>query len=296
MKTALAHGANFWNAGEFYGPPDANSCQLLKAYFEKYPEDADKVVLSIKGGLDVATLQADGSEEGVRRSVENTLKMLGGAKKVDIFECARVDPKVPIEDTMRFLGKLVEEGKIGSIGLSEVNAQTIRKAAAVTKIAGVEVELSMWETNCIDNGVAKTCAELGIPLIAYSPLGRGFLTGQIKKREDMPQVDMRRHFPRFSEENFPKNIELVNKLEVISKTKGCTMPQLALAWVRQLGKRPGMPTIIPIPGATTEERVNENFAHISLTDAEMKELDDVLSSFQVAGHRYPEAALSTLEQ
>ncbi|MCJ1403590.1 Pyridoxine 4-dehydrogenase [Xylographa trunciseda] len=295
MRTALSHGANFWNGGEFYGPPERNSMQLLRRYFTQYPEDADKVVLSIKGDVDPETHQVDGTEEGVRKSVENCIKLLDGKKHLDIFECARVDPKVSIETTIEALAKLVTEGKITGISLSEVKESTIRRAAKVHHICAVEVELSMWETKVLTNGVAAACAELSIPLVAYSPLGRGFLTGDIKTLDDIPKDDMRRRFPRFSEENFPKNLDLVYKVEALAKKMGCKPSQLALAWVRQLSERPGMPTIIPIPGATTEARVTENLGMVRLSDSDMKEIDTVLESVIIEGHRYPSMLQDLLE-
>jgi len=176
MNTAFAKGANFWNGGEFYGPPERNSLQLLDEYFTKHPEQAEKVVLSIKGGLK-PTMAPDGSREGVERSVDNTLKLLNGKKFLDVFECARVDPKTPIEITIQALADYVKAGKIGGISLSECSAESIRRAAKVHKIECVEVEFSLWATDILDNGVAKTCAELNIPIVAYSPLGRGFLVG-----------------------------------------------------------------------------------------------------------------------
>jgi pyridoxine 4-dehydrogenase len=183
MKTALEKGANFWNGvsvqlvwtdliqsawtvvdrthhqGMFYGTPEANSLQLLKYYFETYPEDAEKVVLSIKGAYNVATHTPDCSPEGVNASVEEALSVLGGVKKIDIFECARVDPKVPIEVTIEALKKLVATGKIGAIGLSEVSANTIRRAHAVHSIAAVEVELSLFTTDPLTNGITTACRE-----------------------------------------------------------------------------------------------------------------------------------------
>ena len=194
MRTALQLGANFWNGGELYGPPDHNSLQLLAQYFTKYPEDADKVVLSIKGGASPSG--PDGSEVGVRRSVDNCLKLLDGKKKLDMFECARVDPKVPIEETIKVLATYVKEGKIGGISLSEVRAESIRRAAKVHPICAVEVEVSLWSTDPLTNGIASTCKELDIPLVAYSPLGRGFLTGDIRKKSDLGEGDMRHHRKR----------------------------------------------------------------------------------------------------
>ena len=294
MKAALAAGANLWNGGEFYGPRESSSLHLLNRYFTKYPQDADKVILNIKGGNDEG-LDPHGDEAFVRASVENCVRILDGKKKIDIFECARVDKNVPIETTISALAKLVQEGKIGGIGLSECNAQTIQRAVKVHPIASVEVELSLWESNCLKNGVASTCAELGIPIIAYAPLGQGFLTGQFKGPEDIPKGDFRHQFPRFFPENFAKNIELVDRLKAIARKKACTPAQLALGWVKQLQQRAGMPTIIPLPGATTVARVEENTRLISLSSSELGEIDKVLRSFQVSGERYPEALLDQLE-
>lgn len=293
MRTALSHGANFWNGGEFYGPPKRNSLQLLNRYFTEYPDDAERVVLSIKGGL--KDMAPDGTPEGVHESVDNCLKLLGGKKKLDLFECARVDPNTPIETTIKALAEYVKKGKLGGISLSEVKAETIRRAHKVHPIAAVEVELSMWETTILTNGVAATCAELGIPIVAYSPLGRGFLTGEIKSLDDMGKEDMRRHFPRFSPENLPKNVKLVHKIEALAQTKGCKPSQLALAWVRQLGEQPNMPVIIPIPGATTEARIKENMAVVKLSEADMAEIDKTIESIEVVGQRYPKTAQGHLD-
>ena len=294
MKAALAAGANLWNGGEFYGPRTSSSLHLLNRYFTKYPADANAVVLNIKGGNDEA-LDPHGDEAFVRASVENCVKILDGKKKIDIFECARVDPAVPVESTIGTLAKLVQEGRIGGIGLSECNAQTIKRAVKVHPIASVEVELSLWETNCLTNGVAETCAELGIPIIAYSPLGQGFLTGHVKRPEDIPKDDFRHQFPRFFPENFAKNVELVDQLKAIARNKGCTPAQLAIAWVKQLGREKSMPTIIPIPGATTAARVEENMKLASLSSSELAEINKVLRSFKVSGQRYPDFLQDQLE-
>lgn len=175
MKTALATGANFFNGGEFYGPPEYNSLTLLNKYLTKYPGDADKIILSIKGGLGPKTLGPDGSKAGIDRTMGTCLKLLDGKKFLDVFECARVDPKTPIEETIGYLAQYVKDGKLGGICLSECSAATIRRAAKVHKIEGVEVEFSMFSTDILENGVAEACVEHGIPVIAYSPLGRGFL-------------------------------------------------------------------------------------------------------------------------
>jgi pyridoxine 4-dehydrogenase len=286
MQTALSTGANFWNGGEFYGTPSYNSLHLLKQYFSEHPSDAEKVVISIKGGIDPIKHVPDGTEEGVRRSMDNCLAGLDGKKFLDIFECARVDPNTPIETTIGALAKYVKEGKLGGISLSEVKAETIRRAAKVHPIAAVEVELSLWCTDILENGIAATCAELDIPVVAYCPLGRGFLTGEIKKIEDLPEDDMRRRFPRFQSENFGKNVEMVTELEKLAKKKGYTPAQLALAWVKQLSGKKGMPVIIPIPGATTEKRVIENMKDVELNVDDLSEIDEILKKLPVIGDRY----------
>lgn len=187
MKSALTHGATLWNGGEIYGTPELNSLHILRDYFTKYPADADKVVISIKGGCKPGVPFPDGSKANIQRSIEECLRVLDGKKKLDIFECARVDPNTPIEDTVGYIAEYVKQGKVGGIGLSEVSAKTIRRAHAVHPIAAVEVEMSLWTTNPLENGVAETCAELGIPLVAYSPLGRGFLVSQFRADETYAQ-------------------------------------------------------------------------------------------------------------
>lgn len=287
MRAALKNGCNSWNGGDFYGTPEYNSLTLLERYFEKYPEDADKVILCIKGGVGVDARKPDGSAESMRRSIDAILKQLNGRKKLDLFECARRDQAVSMEETFGELQKYIDEGKLGGISLSEVRVETIHEAVKITKIAAVEVELSLFSTEPLENGVAAACAQYGIPLIAYSPLCRGLLTGQIKKYDDLPENDFRRHYPRFSPENFEHNITLVQKVEEMATKKGITTGQFALSWLLALQKRPGMPVIIPIPGATTAERVEENSKAVELTDEEMAVVDEILDKLDVKGARYP---------
>lgn len=173
MRTALAEGKNFWNAGEFYGPPDNNSLTLLEAYFAQYPEDADKVVLSVKGAINPITHKPEGSREAIRRSIDTCLALLKGRKKIDIFECARRDPEVPMEETFSAIQEYVDQGLVGGIALSEVAASTIHEAVKYAKIVAVENEVSLWCTDVLDNGVAAACKQYGIPIVAYSPLGGG---------------------------------------------------------------------------------------------------------------------------
>ena len=285
MKAALQSGSNFWNGGELYGPSNANSLHLLHAYFSLYPLDASEVVLSIKGSFTPGTMTPRGDKEAITRSIEECLKILDGTKKIDIFECARVDPNVPIEDTIGYLAEFVKAKKIGGIGLSEVSAATIRRASKVHRIEAVEVEFSLFSTDILTNGVAETCAELGIPIIAYSPLGRGFLTGQIKSFSDVSEFQ--KMGPRFQEENFSKNLELVETIKSIAERKGCTTAQLAIAWVRAYSSVEGCPVIVPLPGATTVERVEENLRDVKLSEEEMREIGGILERMPVAGPRVP---------
>lgn len=268
--------------------------KLLNRYFTQYPEDADKVVLSVKGAVNLATYGTDNSPEGIKTSIENILRILDGKKKIDIFQSARVDRNIPIEDAIRTMAEYVKAGKIGGIGLSEASAATIRRAHAVHPIAAVEVEFSLWATEILQNGVATTCAELGIPIVAYSPLGRGFLTGGIRSIDDIPDGDTRRLLDRFQPESFEKNLKLVEAINEVATKKGVTPAQLVLAWVKHQSQKNGMPVIIPIPGAVKDERVRENMAHIDVTDEEMAEINTILESIEIVGTRYTQAMEATL--
>ncbi|OIW35547.1 putative pyridoxal reductase [Coniochaeta ligniaria NRRL 30616] len=293
MRAALEAGANFWNGGEIYRTPSGdNSATLLSRYFAKYPEDADRVILSIKGAVgDPAkgVMRPDGSPEEIGRSIETTLSQLGGTKKqIELFEAARIDRSKPLSVTLGAIKSYVDRGLVGGISLSEVSAATIHEAVKIAKVEAVEVELSMWSTDVLTNGVAAACAEHGIPLVAYSPLGRGMLAGRYKSPTDLPEGDFRRHMPRFHPDNFAVNLQLVSQVEALAARKGCTPAQLAIAWVRAVGSRPGMPVVIPLPGGSTPERVAENMKIVELTGAEWEEISETLKKFDVRGTRYPE--------
>lgn len=308
MSTALSLGATFWNGGEIYGTPSRNSTHLLAEYFAQHPADAAKVVLSIKGGFAPGSMNADCSETNLRRSVDDSLANLKG-KSIDIFECARIDPKVSIEDTIAVLAALVAEGKIGAIGLSEVRASTIARAAAIHPIAAVEVELSLWSTDILRNGVVHTCAQLGIPIIAYAPLSRGALAGDtVRKNADIPDGDMRKRLPRFQDDVLQYNNRLVDEIEAFASKRHITKAQVAIAWVRGLSGRTmkvwdaqgkesevKLGTIVPIPGATTEARVRENYADVELTEAEVGELTSLAMEMGVRGDRYSEQGMKQAE-
>ncbi|KAL3422239.1 pyridoxal reductase [Phlyctema vagabunda] len=287
LKVALDNGANLWNGGEFYGPPNANSLHLLNHYFTKYPEDKDKVSLCIKGAFSFNPIGPDNSPEGIRKSIDNCLEVLDGKAFIDIWEPARADPKVEIEETIEAIAAYVKAGKIGGIGLSECSASTIRRAHAVHPITSVEVELSIFTTDPLENGIVSTCAELGIALFAYAPLSHGFLTGQIKSFEDIPENDWRKGTPRFQPDVFEENMKLVDEVKKIAERKGCTMAQVAIGWVNALNQRPGMPRIIPLPGASTVARAEENLTQIVLDAREMAAVDEIMARIPVQGHRWP---------
>ncbi|EGZ77121.1 Aldo/keto reductase [Neurospora tetrasperma FGSC 2509] len=295
IKAALDAGCNYFNGGEFYGPPDHNSLTVLKRYYDKYPEDVDKILLNVKGCM-LPGLLTDSSPEGVRASIENSVRLIGGKGRIDQFEAARKDPKVDTEVTMKAMGGHIQAGDIRGIALSEVSAQTIRRAAKMAKITAVEVELSIWNTEPLENGVLEACAELDIPVLAYSPLGKGFLTGQVKSFDDIPEGDFRRMLPRFQPEVFETNLRLVRKVEELAARRGCTPAQFAINWILALSKRPGMPTIIPIPGASSPERVRENAVERELTEEDMADVERIFKEFAPVGDRYHKHGMELLDK
>lgn len=286
MKAALDRGANFWNGAEYYGTPSANSLHLLNHYFQTYPEDRKKIVISMKGAFSAAG--PDNSPDAIRKSVDNCLRILDGKVDLDIFLPTRIDVNVPLEDTVKNLQDYIKAGKIRGYGLSECSAQSIRRAHAVHPVSAVEIELSLFSTEILSNGVAQVCSELKIPIIAYSPLSRGFLTGQINTLSDLPEADPRRRYPRFQPEVFDLNVKLVKDIEELAKKTGYTMPQVAIAWVRAQSKRTNN-TVIPIPGSTTIARVEENCTQVSLDDRDLDGLTQLVEKMVVHGERYPEA-------
>ncbi|RDA85950.1 hypothetical protein CP532_0824 [Ophiocordyceps camponoti-leonardi (nom. inval.)] len=289
LKAAVDAGLTLWNGAEFYGTPEYNTMTLLHKYFSKYPDDADKIILIMKGGMDLTTQKADGSPDGVRRSIDNILKQLDGKKKVDLFSYARRDPDTPLQVTFDVIEKeYVQKGKVGGIALSECSAETIQEAAKTGyKIGAAEVELSMFSPDILQNGVAKACAEHGIPITAYSPIGRGMLTGKFKDTKSVSHLGFLASFPRFEAEAMKHNLKLVEQVESLAKDKGCTAAQLAISWVKHQGNRPGRPSIVPIPGATTVARVQENAKLINLSKEELAKLDKVVDEFETKGERYP---------
>ena len=289
LLTALRLGATFWNSSVFYGTPTnpIANIELLARFFAAYPEAIPQVTLSIKGAMNVATMSAACDRAGITKSINDAYDLLNPVgKKIDIFECARVDPNVPIEESIKVIAEFVAEGKVGGIGLSETKAETIRRAHAVHPIAGVEVEVSLWSREIFKNGVADTCAELGIPVIAYSPLGRGFLARRFEKIEDIPQGDFRRIFDRFQAEAFEKNEVIVKEVEKVAEELGVGRAQVALGWVRWRARQVDGLKLVPLPGATTEERLSENMEVKDVGDEAYERLDKFMDRTEVVGGRY----------
>ncbi|PFH61874.1 hypothetical protein XA68_16002 [Ophiocordyceps unilateralis] len=289
LQAAFESGMTLWNGAEFYGTPQYNTMTLLEKYFTHRPGDADKICLIMKGGMDLTSQKPDGSPEGVRRSIDNILKQLNGKKKVDLFSYARRDPNTPLKTTFDTIQKeYVETGKIGGISLSECSAETIHEAAKLGfKIEAVEVELSMFSPDILGNGVVAACSEHGIPITAYSPIGRGMLTGKFKDTQSVEHLGFLSKFPRFEAEAMKHNLKLVEQVETLAKEKGCSPAQLAISWVQHQGGRPGRPTVVPIPGATTVARVKENSKLIPLSKDELAKLDKIVDEFETKGDRYP---------
>ena len=285
LKVALELGANFWNAGPHYGTPERNSLHLLNAYFTKYPGDADRVVISVKGCFDFAK-GATTDAAGVKTSIEQCLAILEGKCRIDVFEPARLNPDIPVEETVGAIAEFVKVGKIGGVGLSECSASSIRKASAVTSIAAVEVELSLFATDILSNGVADACKEHEVAIVAYSPLSRGFLTGQLRKYEDLPENDLRKMYPRYQKDSFDENIKLVEEIEKVAAKKGCTIIEAAIAWVSAQSAVVGTP-VIPIPSASSIPHAEENLKRVQLTDEELREINKVLARTEVKGSRIP---------
>ena len=291
IHRAIELGILFFDTADAYGP-HTNEVLVSKALQGK----RDKITLATKFGIvrDPANPQArgfNGKPEYVKSSCEGSLKRLN-TDYIDLYYLHRVDTTTPIEDTVGAMAELVKEGKIKGIGLSEVSAATLRKAHAVHPISAVQSEYSLWSREPEDE-ILDVCKELDIAFVPYSPLGRGFLTGQIKKFEDFDAADYRRHSPRFQGENFNKNLELVKKLEQLAANKGCTTSQLALAWVLAQGD-----FLFPIPGTKRIQYLEENAGavNVKLSDAELKEIDAIAPKGVAAGARYPETMMGAVNR
>jgi aryl-alcohol dehydrogenase-like predicted oxidoreductase len=289
LERALELGITFLDTAEVYGP--YTNEELLGRFLKGRRHEVE---LATKFGIarePNAASKFDGSAANVRRSIEGSLKRLG-TDVVDLYYLHRVDPKTPIEETVGAMSELVREGKVRHLGLSEANAETLQRAHKVHPIAALQTEYSLW-TRDPENGVLAAARKLGVGFVAYSPLGRGFLTGQIKRFEDLAPDDYRRQSPRFQGDNFQKNLQLVERVSRIAKAKGVTPSQLALAWVLAQG-----PDIVPIPGTKKRKYLEENAAadQIELTAAELKALDDAAPKGAASGARYPAEMMAAVNR
>jgi aryl-alcohol dehydrogenase-like predicted oxidoreductase len=290
IRLALDRGMNFLDTADMYGV-GKNEELVGKAIEGRRKE----VVLATKFGNqrspDGKFLGVNGSPEYVRACCEASLRRLN-VEAIDLYYQHRVDPKTPIEDTVGAMADLARQGKVRYLGLSEAASGTIRRAHRVHPITALQSEYSLW-TRDPEEDILGTVRELGIGFVAYSPLGRGFLTGEFKRPEDIPEDDFRRFHPRFQGDNFYKNLDLVDRIEALAKAKGATPSQIALAWVMARGEG-----IVPIPGTKKRSRLEENLkaVDIALTPAELEEIDRVLPKGSTAGTRYPEQHMSAVNR
>jgi len=289
IHRALELGVTFLDTAEAYGPY-VNEELVGRAIAGR----RDQFEIATKFGFVInpdrpTDRGTDGSAENARRVCEASLKRLG-VDYIDLYYQHRVDPQVPIEETVGAMGDLVREGKVRYLGLSEASAETIRRAHATFPITAVQSEYSLWTRDPEDH-VLGTLRELGIGLVAYSPLGRGFLTGQIRSLDDLPADDWRRTNPRFQEAAFAENLQLADRVTELAEQKAVTPAQLALAWVMCKGD-----DIIPIPGTKSPARLEENAAaaDLKLSAQELEQLDNAISRDAVAGERYSESMMALL--
>jgi aryl-alcohol dehydrogenase-like predicted oxidoreductase len=288
IHRALELGINFLDTADMYGV-GANEELVGRAIKDR----RGQVIVATKFG-NVRDekgnfLGIDGSPEYVRKACEASLRRLG-IDHIDLYYQHRVDKQTPIEETVGAMAELVKEGKVRYLGLSEASAATIRKAHAVHPITALQTEYSLWSRD-VEDEILPACRELGIGFVPYSPLGRGFLTGQFKKLEDIPEDDYRRHAPRFQGENFQKNLDLVTRIEELAQSKGCTPSQLALAWLLAQGN-----DIVPIPGTKRRKYLEENAGalQVSLSKEELEAIEAIAPQGVAAGQRYAAPQMGAL--
>ena len=290
IRRALDLGINFLDTADMYGP--FTNEELVGKAIEGRRE---QVVLATKFGIvrdsnDPTSRGVNGKPDYVRKACEGSLRRLG-VETIDLYYQHRVDPSTPIEETVGAMADLVKQGKVRYLGLSEASPQTLRRAAGVHPVAALQTEYSLW-TRDPEDEILPTCRALGIGFVAYSPLGRGFLTGQIKK-DQLADSDYRRNSPRFQGDNFTRNMELVARVEAMAKAKRCKPSQLALAWVLAQGD-----DIVPIPGTKRRSYLEENLGslEVELTVNELQRLDELMPQGIAAGPRYPEDMMKAVNQ
>ena len=291
IHLALELGVTFFDTADMYGPHTNE--QLVGRALRGHREH---VVIATKFGIVRDPERPDyraisGKPDYVRKACDASLHRLG-VDVIDLYYQHRVDPDTPIEETIGAMADLVRDGKVRFLGLSEAGAETIRRAHAIHPITALQSEYSLW-TRDPEKEVLAVCRELGIGFVPYSPLGRGFLTGQIKKREHLPEHDYRHSSPRFQGENFQRNLDLIKRVEEIARARQCTPAQLALAWVLAQGE-----DIVPIPGTKRRRYLRENIGALSvdLTNADLTRIDEVVPQTAVAGKRYPDWAMEMVNR
>jgi aryl-alcohol dehydrogenase-like predicted oxidoreductase len=291
IRHAIDLGINFLDTGDFYGM--GHNELLIREAIKEVPRD--KVFIAVKFGQlrdhKGNFTGADNRPAAVKNFLAYTLQRLG-VDHIDLYYPARVDPNVPIADTVGAIEELIHDGVVRYTGLSEAGADTLRQAAQVHPIAMLQTEYSLW-TREPELDVLPVCRELGTSLVAYSPLGRGFLTGMFQSPDNFPPDDFRRYSPRFQGENFYRNLQLVEKVKEIALQKQCTPAQLALAWLLAKGE-----DIIPIPGTKSQTRLDENAGavNITLTAQELQQIEEIVPIGVAAGTRYPEAIMNTVNR
>jgi len=290
IHRALELGINFLDTSDAYGP---HTNEELVGHAIKGKRD--KVVLATKFGIvrdpkNPTARGVSGKPDYVRQSCESSLRRLG-VDTIDLYYQHRVDPKTPIEETVGAMAQLINEGKVRYLGLSEASPDTLRRAAKIHPITALQTEYSLWTRDPEENSVLSTCRELGVGFVAYSPLGRGFLTGQFQRFEDLAPDDYRRQSPRFQGENFQKNLDLLRKVKELAQEKKCTPSQFALAWVSAQGN-----DIVPIPGTKRRKYLEENVAavEVKLTKEDLARINEVFPPDSAAGNRYPEHMMALI--
>ncbi|MRX40151.1 aldo/keto reductase [Flavobacterium sp. LC2016-23] len=290
IHRSLELGGNFLDTADLYGPL-FNERLIAKAI----KGNRNAYTIATKFGYEIddneqLTWQFNGKKDYVKKAVERSLKNLG-TDYIDLYYLHRLDPHTPIEETVQAMSDLVKEGKIGYIGLSEVSSETIRKAHQIHPLTAVQTEYSLFERTVEESGILNTLKELGIGFVAYSPLGRGFLSGDIKSPDDFPENDFRKSIPRFQGEQFQKNIELVKEIEKLAEEKQITASQLALSWI-------ATKNIVAIPGTKRVKYVEQNIAaaQMLLTEDEMKRLENIIPLGTQTGARYDEANMAGIDQ
>ena len=290
IHKAIELGVNFLDTADMYGV--GKNEELVGKAIKGYRE---KIILATKfgnvRGEDGSFLGVSGKPDYVKQACEASLKRLG-VDYIDLYYQHRVDPNTPIEDTIGAMAELVKDGKVKYLGMSEAAASTIRRASNVYPITALQTEYSLW-TRDPEEEILSACRELGIGFVAYSPLGRGFLSGRFQTPEDIPADDYRRNHPRFQGENFYHNLELTKRMEEIAKVKNCTPSQLAIAWVLAQGK-----DIVPIPGTKKTKYIEENAASVDvkLNENDLKKLDEAIPRGIAKGMRYAEAAMKAVNR